>query len=120
VISTLSVYIPIQLANSSPKYANFLLPLYFIEFALLVVAFGLFWLIWKPRNLGTKKAEKFNYRGASDEDSCIKCKCFDMKSFDGFEAECKFFHIKIDKDHVCDIIEPQLDEVKQKSHKDLD
>ena len=37
----------------------------------------------------------------------MKCKYWDMKIFNGYESECKFLKIKIDKNHVCDLFEIQ-------------
>ena len=56
-----------------------------------------------------KRAEKFNFRETDSDNNCRECSRFDMNSYDGFEADCKFFHIKTDEDHVCDLLKPQLD-----------
>jgi len=56
------------------------------------------------------KAKEFNFRETDNDDNCSKCNRFDKKSFDGFEANCKFFHIKTDENHICDLLQPQLEE----------
>ena len=56
-----------------------------------------------------KNAEKFNFRETDTDDNCIECNRFDKMFFDGFEANCKFFHIKTDENHICDLLQPQLE-----------
>jgi hypothetical protein len=102
---------PVPLPNSSPEFANYDMTVYLTFFVSLILAFGLFWFIWQPRNLGIKKAEEFSYRITDNEaDNCLKCECCDMKSLDGFEDSCKFFHIKIDENHVCDLLKKRMDD----------
>lgn len=53
---------------------------------------------------GIEEAKKFNYRETDSADNCLKCKYCNMKSYDGYEADCNSFKMKIDEDHVCDIL----------------
>ena len=55
------------------------------------------------------KQESFNFRDTNSSDNCLKCKYWDSSSFDGFEANCNYFHIKTDENHVCDKLQPQLE-----------
>ena len=55
------------------------------------------------------EAKKFNFRETNNDNNCSKCNRFDKKSFDGFEANCKFFHIKTDENHICDLLQTQLE-----------
>ena len=66
-------------------------------------------LVPKGKSDHRKRAEKFNFRETETDNNCRKCSRFDMNSYDGFEADCKFFHIKTDEDHVCDLLKHQLD-----------
>ncbi len=101
---------PVPLPNSSPEFANYDMTVYLAYFVLLILAFGLFWFIWKPKNVGMKKAEEFNYRITNNEvTNCLECECCDMKSLDGFEDNCKFFKIKIDAHHVCDLLKKKME-----------
>jgi hypothetical protein len=50
--------------------------------------------------------EKFNFRVTESDENCLKCRCCDPKTL----TDCKFFHIKIDENHVCDLLEPQIEE----------
>jgi len=77
-------------------------------FDLFILILG-FLLIYYSRasvKLHKNEEEKFNFRETDSHDNCLKCRCCDPKSL----TECKFFHIKIDENHVCDLLEPQLDE----------
>ena len=68
-----------------------------------------FLLIYYSRTslkLHDHEENKFNFRETDSHDNCLKCKCCDPKSL----TECKFFHIEIDVNHVCDLLEPQIEE----------
>ena len=56
------------------------------------------------------EAKEFNFRETDNDDNCSKCNRFDKKSFDGFEANCKYFRIKTDENHICDLLQTQLKE----------
>ena len=58
----------------------------------------------------SNEAKEFNFRETDNDDNCSKCNRFDKKSFDEFEANCKFFNIKTDENHICDLLQPQLEE----------
>ena len=65
----------------------------------------------------SKNKEKlFNFRDTNSSDNCLKCKYWDSQSFDGFEANCNYFHIKTDENHVCDKLKPQLEKNVKKSN----
>lgn len=55
-----------------------------------------------------RKRAEFNFRETDTDNNCSECSRFDMNSSDGFESNCKFFHIKTDEDHICDLLQPQL------------
>jgi hypothetical protein len=52
---------------------------------------------------GKKRAEKYKFRETTTEKNCKNCTCFDMNSFNGFEGNCKYFKIKTDENHVCNL-----------------
>ena len=55
-------------------------------------------------------AKKFDFRETDNDDNCSECDSFDKKSYDGVEANCKMFHIKTDKNHICDLLQAQFEE----------
>jgi hypothetical protein len=71
---------------------------YFNLSAIGFIVIGIFWMFFDSGN----SIQKFNYREINYGNNCSKCKYCDMKLFNGYESECKFLKIKIDKDHVCD------------------
>ncbi|MGB7968691.1 MAG: hypothetical protein WCF28_03835 [Methanobacterium sp.] len=77
-------------------------------FNLFIVILG-FIMIYYSRaslKLHTNEENKFNFRETDSKDNCLKCKCCNPKSL----TECRFFHIEIDENHVCDLLEPQIEE----------
>ena len=52
---------------------------------------------------GKKSAEKLNFREKDADDNCMTCKYSDLKMLNGSDAGCKWFEIKIDDNHVCDL-----------------
>lgn len=65
--------------------------------------------------LHNHEENRFNFRETDSHDNCLKCKCFDPKSL----TECKFFHIEIDENHVCDLLEPQIEEEMLKDQNNM-
>ncbi len=70
-----------------------------LGFVLIVI--GIF--IPELKTTGKKSAEKLNFREKDSADNCMNCKYCDMKFFDGFEAGCKWFEIKVNDGYVCDL-----------------
>ena len=77
---------------------------------IILIVLSLIGMVPKRKSDYIKEAEKFSFRETDTDDNCRKCNRFDMNSFDGFEADCKFFHIKTDNNHICDLLQPQLEE----------
>jgi hypothetical protein len=50
-----------------------------------------------------EEADKMDYREINTKDNCTKCKYYDSKSNESSKANCKFFHIKVDENHICDL-----------------
>jgi hypothetical protein len=69
---------------------------------------GIFLIYYSATSLKlhNNEEEKFNYRITDSDENCLKCKCCNPKSL----TDCKFFHIKIDEHHVCDLLGPQIEE----------
>jgi len=42
-----------------------------------------------------------------------------MSSYDGYEADCKFFKMKVNRDHICDLGKPEI-KIKPKKLKKID
>ena len=86
-------------------------------FELFMVILGFFLIYYSRTSLKLHKneEEKFNYRETDSKDNCLKCKCCDPKSL----TKCKFFHIEIDENHVCDLLEPQLEEEMLKEQNNM-
>ncbi len=69
----------------------------------LILFIGLLGIVWKYVKR-PPRADKYNFRETTSDNNCSKCDCFDKESFDGYEADCEYFNIKTDKDHVCDLV----------------
>jgi hypothetical protein len=82
----------------------------FIFFGIILIALSLFGMVPNRKSDNIKEAEIFNFRETDTDDNCGKCDRFDKNSFDGLEVNCKFFHIKTDENHICDLLKPQLKE----------
>ena len=50
-----------------------------------------------------EEADKFDYRETNKEDNCTKCKYYDSEYDESAKGTCKFFHINIDENHICDL-----------------
>jgi hypothetical protein len=86
---------------------------YFSFISIVIIAVGIWGMFFDSRNPKTK----FNFRETNNYDNCNRCNRFDKKSSDGFVENCKFFHIKTDRNHVCDLLCPQSkDETDNKSY----
>jgi hypothetical protein len=73
----------------------------------LSIAFGIVCFIHGSKT-GADEAEIFNFTETKDPKiNCMNCKYCDMTCFDGYEAQCKFFKVKINKDSICDIGRPE-------------
>jgi hypothetical protein len=72
---------------------------YFSLFAIGIIVIGIWAMFFDSSN----PKKKFNYREINYGNNCSKCKYCDMKLFNGYESECKFLKIKIDKNHICDL-----------------
>jgi hypothetical protein len=85
-------------------------------FNLFIVILGFIMIYYSRASLKLHKNEqsKFNFRETDSHDNCLKCKC-DQKSL----TECKFFHIEIDENHVCDLLEPQIEEEMLKNQNNV-
>ncbi len=79
-----------------------------IFIGIILIVLSLIGMVPYRKSDHRKRAEKFNFRETDTDNNCRECSRFDMNSYDGFEADCKFFHIKTDEDHVCDLLKPQL------------
>ena len=82
---------------------------------LFVLGFLLIYYSRTSSKLHNHEENKFNFRETDSTDNCLKCKCCDPKSF----SECRFFHINIDVNHVCDLLEPQLEEEMLKDQNNM-
>ena len=89
------------------KYANRIGVRIFI-LGIILIVISLIGMVPNRKSDNEKEAEKFNFRETETEDNFSKCSRFVKNSFDGFEADCKFFHIKTDENHTCDLLQPQL------------
>lgn len=69
-----------------------------------LIFFGLFGIV-RPYLKSPPRPERYNFRETTSDKNCSKCDSFDEESFDGCEADCEFFNIKTDKDHICDLID---------------
>ncbi len=99
-----------------PKYVFIIVGIVLIVIAKISVTFD--WLVVSgffllfmgimgmilPYLRRTPRADRYNFRETTSDNNCSKCDCFDEDSFDGCEADCEFFNIKTDKDHVCDLV----------------
>lgn len=82
---------------------------------LIILGFIMIYYSRASVKLHRNEEEKFNFRETDSHDNCLKCKCCDPKSL----TECKFFHIQIDENHVCDLLEPQLEEDELKDQNNM-
>jgi hypothetical protein len=80
-----------------------------IILGVVLIILSLFGMVPNRKSDNIKEAEKFNFRETDTDDNCGECNRFDNSSFDGFDVYCKFFHIKTDENHICDLLQPQLD-----------
>jgi hypothetical protein len=114
VLGIICIFIAIT-SFGNQKYANRIVGRILI-LGIILILISLVGMVPNWRSDYKKEAEKFNFRETDSKDNCRKCSRFDVKSFDGFEAHCKFFHIKTDVNHACDLLKPQLDENISKSN----
>jgi hypothetical protein len=89
------------------KYANRIGARIFI-IGIILIVISLIGMVPNRKSDNKKEAEKFNFRKTDTDENCSKCSRFVKNSFDGLEADCKFFHIKTDEKHTCDLLQPQL------------
>ena len=82
---------------------------------LFILGFILIYYSRTSLKLHKNEEEKFNFRETDSQDNCLKCKCCNPKSL----TECKFFHIEIDENHVCDLLEPQIEEKMLKNQNNV-
>jgi hypothetical protein len=54
------------------------------------------------------EASKFNFREINYGNNCSKCKYYDIKSVESDGAICRFFNLKTDENHMCDLFEIQI------------
>ena len=80
-----------------------------IVLGIILIIFSFIGMVPNRKSDKKKDAKKFNFRETDTDNSCIECNRFDKKSFDGFETNCKFFHIKTDENHICDLLQPQME-----------
>ncbi len=85
------------------------------ELFILILIFILISYYWTSFKLHKNEEDKFNFRETDSMDNCLKCECCDKKS----STKCKFFHIEIDENHVCDLLEPQIEEESSKNQNNM-
>ncbi|WP_223791138.1 hypothetical protein [Methanobacterium spitsbergense] len=68
--------------------------------------------IWAMFFDSNNPKKKFDNREINYGNNCMKSKYCDMKIFNGYESECKFLKIKIDKNHICDLFKNQILKIK--------
>ena len=73
---------------------------------ILILGFVLIFYFRASLKLHKNEEEKFDFRETDSDENCLKCRCCNPKSL----TDCKFFHIKIDEHHICDLLEPQIEE----------
>ena len=81
-----------------------------IILGIILIVLSLFGMVPNRKSDNIKEAEKFNFRETDTTDNCSECNRFDKGSLDGLEVNCKFFHIKTDENHICDLLKPQLED----------
>ena len=81
-----------------------------IILGIILIVISLIGMVPNTKSDNIKEAEKFNFIETDTQDNCSKCNRFVKNSFEGFEADCKFFHIKTDANHACDLLRSQLKE----------
>lgn len=82
----------------------------------LAIVFGIYMIHAKSDQ---DEAEIFNFTETDSKINCMNCKYCDMTLFDGYEADCKFFKIKVDQDHICDLGKP-APKIKVKKFEHID
>jgi hypothetical protein len=82
---------------------------------LFILGFIMIYYSRASTKLHRNEEEKFNFRVTDSHNNCLKCKCCDPTSL----TECKFFNIQIDENHVCDLLEPQLEEQELKDQNNM-
>jgi hypothetical protein len=81
-----------------------------ITIGIALIVLSLLGMVPNTKSDNIKEAEKFNFRETDNNDNCGECSRFNKKSSDESDVNCKFFHIKTDENHKCDLLQPQLEE----------
>ena len=80
--------------------SNYVIERNLFDFFFIILGFLLIYYSRSSLKLHKDEEEKFNFRYTDSVDNCLKCKCCDPKSL----SNCKFSHIEIDENHVCDLL----------------
>jgi hypothetical protein len=110
------IFIVIGLTSLGNQIYTNLIVVRIIILGIILIILSLIGRVPNRKSDNKKDAEKFNFRETDADENCSKCNRFDKKYFDGYEANCKFFHVKSDRNHVCDLLYPQLIETDNTSY----
>lgn len=80
-----------------------------IILGIILIVFSLLGMVPNRKSDNIKDAEKFNFRKTDNNENCGECSRFDKNSSKDSDVNCKFFHIKTDENHICDLLQPQLE-----------
>jgi hypothetical protein len=77
--------------------------------SIVIIFIGIGGYLYHPK--GKQASEESNYRLVTSFFNCLNCTYCDMEHFDGLLADCKFFRMKIDKEHVCDLFKLSIEKL---------
>ena len=77
--------------------------------SIIIILIGIWGYLYYPTD--KQASDRYNYRLVTSSFNCMNCTYCDMEHFDGSLADCKFFRIKIDKNHVCDLFKLSIEKL---------